>query len=474
MKARFARRTLHVTGRWALGAALTFSACAVVSASPASARPAATWHLDAGFGTGGVVRTPFGGDGIRFAWGYQTMVQSDGRILEVGVASTGLRDWLALARYHRDGTLDTSFGTGGRVLIGPHARYVPEAVATQDVHGVTKTVVAVATTFTKPYRYRCSLLRLNPDGSLDTDHDADPSVVFGNEGIKVLTVGPNDGFCGGMAVLPGGDIVGSADSGANGGDVVVYRLHGTNGSLVRSFGDGGRFEIDEPGFQASAAVAVERLPRGAHRIIVGGLAEDPHGYSWGMWGVTLGGALDQAFGDGGAVVTSMRDSKVQQSFDSITTLATTHDGTIVAGGDYRSWPSGENAPQDTAAVDRYLPDGSLDTSFGAGGITHVPYDGRGDTDTEALLLGNDGSVRFSGALSMPTSGAMLVAGVDQTGAPDPAFGADGVLELPLDGGPYTSANGLALDARGRLVAGGIDGQPDGGAGDAFGVIRLTR
>ena len=89
---------------------------------------AAPGDLDTTFGTGGKVTTDFsGGTDQAFA----VALQTDGKIVVAGEAKTGYsREDFALARYHPNGTLDTTFGTGGKV--------------TTDFAGDTDQVFAVA------------------------------------------------------------------------------------------------------------------------------------------------------------------------------------------------------------------------------------------------------------------------------------------------------------------------------------------
>ena len=68
--------------------------------------------LDTSFGAGGKVTTDFAGTG---AAARTVAMQADGKILAAGVAVfNGVADF-ALARYNSDGTLDAGFGTGGIV-----------------------------------------------------------------------------------------------------------------------------------------------------------------------------------------------------------------------------------------------------------------------------------------------------------------------------------------------------------------------
>ena len=71
---------------------------------------AADGDLDPMFGNGGKLLTDFNSDND---WLSRIAVQSDGKIVAIGTTFPGSK--FALARYNRDGTLDATFGTGGKV-----------------------------------------------------------------------------------------------------------------------------------------------------------------------------------------------------------------------------------------------------------------------------------------------------------------------------------------------------------------------
>jgi uncharacterized delta-60 repeat protein len=74
---------------------------------------AAAGDLDESFDGDGRVLTDFGGE----EYGYAVARQSNGRIVVAGVHGDGSgTSGFALARYRRDGQLDTSFGGDGRVI----------------------------------------------------------------------------------------------------------------------------------------------------------------------------------------------------------------------------------------------------------------------------------------------------------------------------------------------------------------------
>jgi uncharacterized delta-60 repeat protein len=79
----------------------------LVAAGPAAALPG---QLDPSFGGDGKVTTAFAGDA-----GANAAVVQDGKVVAAGSAMAGSTVDFALARYRRDGSLDRTFGTGGRV-----------------------------------------------------------------------------------------------------------------------------------------------------------------------------------------------------------------------------------------------------------------------------------------------------------------------------------------------------------------------
>ena len=187
---------------------------------------AAAGDLDASFGDGGKVITDFGSIDRLTA----IAIQGDGKIVAVG-GTTVLSpfDDFALARYNTDGSLDMTFGTGGKVIT--------------DFSGGSDGVLDVASggVFRAGQQFNFGLARYNPDGSLDQS--------FGMEG-KVDT----DFFSGvdtATTVLPHRDgkivLAGSATSTAS--NILMDRdfalaRYNSDGSLDTSFGNEGKVMTD--------------------------------------------------------------------------------------------------------------------------------------------------------------------------------------------------------------------------------------
>jgi uncharacterized delta-60 repeat protein len=125
-------------------------------------------HLDTGFGPShdGTVTTPVG-DGSSSA---ANAIALDGsQILAVGGAFTGANDDFAAARYNADGSLDTAFGSGGKVDT-PFAGVDAEATAVAIQSDGKVVLVGRSGGFLglPPYSAQFALARYSATGTLDT------------------------------------------------------------------------------------------------------------------------------------------------------------------------------------------------------------------------------------------------------------------------------------------------------------------
>src|SRR5438067_1770070 len=106
----------EVLGKEAMlhGLAVIVVSLALLSIAPRLVQ-AAAGDLDPTFGNGGVVQTTFGDSA---AEGNDVVLQADGKIIVVGFTGAGSYSSFnnfALVRFNSDGSLDQSFGVGGKV-----------------------------------------------------------------------------------------------------------------------------------------------------------------------------------------------------------------------------------------------------------------------------------------------------------------------------------------------------------------------
>src|SRR5215204_413544 len=118
--------------------------------------------LDPTFGSGGKVTTDFSGR-VDFAQG--VAVQTDGKIVLVGRSGIDNIYHSALVRYNTDGSLDTTFGIGGRVIVTlDEAGDLLTSVAILP----NGKIVAAGALIQNNSTLGFIVARFNPDGSLDT------------------------------------------------------------------------------------------------------------------------------------------------------------------------------------------------------------------------------------------------------------------------------------------------------------------
>ncbi len=208
---------------------------------------AAAGDLDPSFGNKGIVVTEFGGADTAYA----AVLQPDGKIVTVGSITTYStysanlsNSDFALARYNSDGSLDTSFGVGGKTTLDWGRADYATAVALQTDGRILVAGISSHTFFDINY----VIARYKHDGSLDPD--------FGTAGMVRIDFSDLDYFVG-MVVQADGKIIwvgASFSQQYQASGIVLVRL-GTHGNLDTHFGSGGRISTDLGMDNVPAAIA---------------------------------------------------------------------------------------------------------------------------------------------------------------------------------------------------------------------------
>jgi uncharacterized delta-60 repeat protein len=184
--------------------------------------------LDTTFGTGGEVVTSYGAALENLA------IQEDGKIVAAGAGGNGNFSNFTLARYDLNGNLDSTFGNAG-ISTGPPG-WAMAVVVQPDGK-----IVAAGDTYSGTGAREWGLECVNSDGSLDT--------TFGTGG---LVLGPGSGFIRGLVLQTNGKLV--VDGDAAGFALARYNA---DGSLDTSFGTGGQVLTQLNGRGDSYALALE-------------------------------------------------------------------------------------------------------------------------------------------------------------------------------------------------------------------------
>src|ERR1044071_713083 len=217
---------------------------------------AADGDLDPAFGNGGKVVTDFDSSND---WLTRIAVQPDGKIVAIGDTHPSHKG--ALARYNPNGTLDATFGNGGKVITVASVR---ESAAGLLILPDGKIVISGSIDLPSSQDTSFALLRYNPDGSLDT--------TFGNAGLVTTNVGPDDDQAYRLALQSDGKIVTAGRKGIffypgdqRKGNVALARYN-PDGSLDPTFGNGGIVVNDFGQGLESYALALMIQPDG--RLII--------------------------------------------------------------------------------------------------------------------------------------------------------------------------------------------------------------
>jgi uncharacterized delta-60 repeat protein len=336
------------------------------------ARFNADGSLDADFGTGGKVITDMVPNEIEEALG--VVIQTDGKIVVAGSADARF----ALARYNSDGSLDSGFGVGGKVVNGVAG--LGNAVALQ---ADGKIVVAGETAGD------FLLARYNSDGSLDTS--------FGTAGSLTTDIGGTANRATNIVLQSDGNIVVSgavpkvinADPATPEGHTDVVR-YSANGGLDGSFGTGGKLALPATLVGESLALQPDGKLLLAGSVNVGSGATATTDFA--LMRLNSNGSPDATFGNAGTVVTAISNER-----DAALTVALQADGKIVLAG------STSNINTDFAVV-RYNGNGTLDASFGNGfGVLTVDFFGFTDS-AESVLILPDGKILLGGVVEDNSDG----------------------------------------------------------------------
>lgn len=290
---------------------------------------------DTTFGGTGTVITDISGQSDRIQ---SVLVQSDGKIVIGGYAGDGPTYQWELARYNTDGSLDSSFGNGGTVVITqPGSSEIWQLAQQADGKILALGDSSGSGTFD------FAVARLNSDGSLDS--------TFGKAGIATA---PLSGRAFGGVVQSNGDIVlaGEINGGNYNSQVALARFTPT-GTLDSSFGTGGVVETDLPGwYDEASGVAVQsdgKLVVSAYTSPVGTY---PPYYDFALLRYNTDGTLDSSFGSNGEVITDLGGD------DQTASVALQPDGEILVSGSTNPTTSNYNGSH--AVLARYLPNGTLE------------------------------------------------------------------------------------------------------------------
>jgi len=260
-------------------------------------------------------------------------------------------------------------------------------------------------------------------------------------GVPGAAFTPGPGVAHTVAVQPDGKIV---IAGTDASGMVVRRLN-PDGSLDATFGNGGTVRAGVAGAVGNAVA----LGPGGTIVVAGSMPTGEDAFPRvTLWRRLANGAADPSFGSGGqAIVDLGRGSEARG-------VAVQGDGRIVIGG--QTIPLGNVVD---ALIARVNVNGSLDSSFGGGGVFYY-FHPRGGANSAFNAVTIDAAGRIVGVGSdVQDAGThALFVRLTPQGSPDAGFGNAGVLTTPASinytGSEPVGARAIAITPTGGILAAG--------------------
>jgi uncharacterized delta-60 repeat protein len=256
--------------------------------------------LDTAFGSKGSVTTDLGSTEYLEA----VAIQPDGKILAVGETWQTIGshpEEIALARYNTNGTLDTTFGSGGKVIsaLGDN-NAEGHAVAVQ---ADGRIIVGGLVVLGGQNEVQFAVVRYNANGTLDT--------TFGSNHSGFTAFGTNtDNYNYGafsVAIEPDGRIVAAGDSrDATLRDQWVVARYNSDGSFDTSFGGTGI--VTEHIMGAANDFAYAEALQADGKVVVAGTHDESNNFgqqSFALARFNADGSLDTTFNGTGIVTTQI-------------------------------------------------------------------------------------------------------------------------------------------------------------------------
>lgn len=363
---------------------------------------------------------------------------------------------LCLATIALPGSLDPTFGTGGKFTISfPDSTPGYRSFGSYIFHQSAQRIVA-AGTFTNMgpdgQATGVVLVGLTSGGALDTTYGASGGMT--KDWNPVAVTGLSDAL-----MFTDGKLLRLSQ---------YFPVFGQpNAKVVRSTVDG----IDDTSFAANVNVGSVNTPPRKGSILPSGkimvlvfAQTNPESYH--LYRLNADGSRDTTFGTNGDKL--MNFNRLPNI--AVTSMQTLPNGKTVIAGNLGTNQQFQN--YDEFFIARFDSDGNLDWSFGRFGIVRYSFGtGLKGFVTDLIIDPVAGKYTLVGAIKNPDEDVFMIR-FGRRGKPDATFGTRGVVISDITPGGTDYLNSITNDANGKLVVAG-QASPSAGAPVNFLVARYT-
>lgn len=457
MKAPKSPTRAATSGRLALGSNTMLLAMGICLAGFTAVVIAAPGDLDPDFGTGGRVIVE---QGEIERWD-KILPLPNGDLLVAGYtkSASSIATSKHIVRLNSIGELVSSFGNQGQVTLNLGSLPSPatSSSAINDMialpGGKILAVVGENYTLNSVLRTKISVLRLQANGSLDTD--------FGGDGIvEIDTLRSNIQYVAGISSEPAGRIV--LVGGASRNSVAAIRLT-PEGHLDSTFSEDGMAKH----YLSSEAWPESMVIHTDGKIVVAGYVSnsvsDPNKNLMACR-ILADGNLDPDFANSGKLILDIHGGD-----DFGNAVCIRPNGKIIVAGSSRA-QNGVNENDDQSLFLGLDENGQLDDSFGTDGIVEMEVSPLMDRVSAATLM-PDGRIMASCTADAGGGYQFTVLRLMPNGDPDPTLAAGGIARIlnPESVG-YDLTYDIARDASGGIL---VIGLSDTSTGQHGMLVRLV-
>ncbi|MBP6310808.1 MAG: T9SS type A sorting domain-containing protein [Flavobacteriales bacterium] len=304
----------------------------------------------------------------------------DSKIMVAGMVTHGSFPIIAMARFNVDGSLDSTYASGG-VTYG--VQYPNSSVRKMLIQDDGAILLA------GDQEWKMAVFRYLPDGTPDSTFHADGLMTFQSfSGFNVLTS---------MALQDDGEIVVTGFGGSGQYNVVLARVL-PNGNLDQAFGASGYATLDlSLGDDMASSVAIQN----DGKIVIVGSTDYYPNYNMFIARFHADGWLDNTFG-----VDGLSTISISALDDNATDLVLQPDGKFLITGNTQT-----GVGVYSVALIRLFPNGQLDPSFGQNGSVVHDYTEPHNDHSRAVILQTDGKVLIAGNISGHPTVARFLSGL---------------------------------------------------------------
>lgn len=338
--------------------------------------------IDVGFGTNGFVYSDLSNQTAYLGFDAVTdmQLQSDGKIIILSERFSNDSTNFALLRYNSDGSVDSAFGKKG-ILSLPYPDYTSILIDSFDNIIVSGRDRIAQNSLLELF----VLSKYLKNGNID--------VNFGTGGSAVFNFGPTYDFNGPKIIWDKKGNIVMAGLTYYSRNIIVGRFY-SNGKIDSSFSNKGWTEIN------SSTIMIffgDVTAQENNKIIIGGTGSVDYfsDDDMSIGRLKENGELDNNFGRKGYVITDFTSNPRFTSYDELVSVMVQGDGKIIAAG-----MGITNSLNGKFVLARYNKDGTLDSTYGIGGLVKTTIEPGNDLGMYDAVLQPDGKVIAAGAVSV--------------------------------------------------------------------------